>query len=452
MSTTLSWSEQVAGAPLPPLVAAPPWVGSVVALMRDTPGFLCRSAEQYGPIFRVRALGNTITVLAGQSANRLLAEADNDLLSNREPWQGVCDELQTSQLLTALTDAQHTRQRRVLKPGLARPRLLEQLPDALGLARTHVAALQPGQTVSVVRLFQQIVSDQLGLLLVGEAPGAYFDDLRLMLRYMLNCRFVHAWPQFMLAAPAYRRAKARTLEFAGRLRDAHQVVPAESRRPDLVDDLLAADAADPALFGEPGLLASVLIPYLAGLDTVANTATFMLYALLANPASLARVVAEVDQVGFAGDPSPNKLRELRLLHAAALESMRLFPVAPSLMRIASRSFCFAGHLVPAGQPVMVATTVTARSPELFADPQRFDLDRFLPPRNEHQQRGAFAPFGLGPHTCLGAGLAEVQLAIILSTLLRDVEVTLEPGYRPRVRVDGAPTLGPGFRVRVLRRR
>src|SRR5260221_2053373 len=52
---------------------------------------------------------------------------------------------------------------------------------------------------------------------------------------------------------------------------------------------------------------------------------------------------------------------------------------------------------------------------------QFDLDRFRPPRNEHRKPGAYAPFGLGDHTCLGAGIAEVQLMTTMATLLRSEE-------------------------------
>jgi cytochrome P450 len=43
------------------------------------------------------------------------------------------------------------------------------------------------------------------------------------------------------------------------------------------------------------LLAAALGPFFAGLDTVANTSSFMMYALLKHPEVLARVQAEVDQ-------------------------------------------------------------------------------------------------------------------------------------------------------------
>ena len=66
----------------------------------------------------------------------------------------------------------------------------------------------------------------------------------------------------------------------------------------------------------------------------------------------------------------------------------------------------------------------------YADPYKFDITRFSEPRLEHKKRGVFAPFGSGPHTCLGAGLAEVQIMLVIATLLHHAELALDPAnYR-----------------------
>ena len=52
-------------------------------------------------------------------------------------------------------------------------------------------------------------------------------------------------------------------------------------------------------------------------------------------------------------------------------------------------------------------TVPHFLPEFFPEPEEFDIDRYHAPRNERRLDGAYAPFGLGDHTCLGAGIAEI---------------------------------------------
>ena len=72
----------------------------------------------------------------------------------------------------------------------------------------------------------------------------------------------------------------------------------------------------------------------------------------------------------------------------------MYPVAPVLVRTVTNSFDFAGYRIPAGENVMIATTVPHYLPECFPEPDRFDIDRYTPERAEHRQPEVYAPFGL----------------------------------------------------------
>jgi cytochrome P450 len=139
-----------------------------------------------------------------------------------------------------------------------------------------------------------------------------------------------------------------------------------------------------------------------------------------------------------------------VLHAVAMETMRLYPIAGLLPRTAARDFGFAGYTIRRGEPFLVATCATHFSPRFFPDPGRFDIGRFAEPRNEHKVRGVYAPFGAGPHTCLGAGLAEVQIVLTAATLLNAVDLAFDPpGYR--LKKAYTPSLSPkGLSVKFTR--
>ena len=76
---------------------------------------------------------------------------------------------------------------------------------------------------------------------------------------------------------------------------------------------------------------------------------------------------------------------------------------------------------------------------------------FAPERAEHLQPGAFAPFGLGTHRCLGSNFAEVALTLL--TIVHTVELALDPpGYAREIRHTPAPQPAWSFKFRVLRQR
>ena len=98
----------------------------------------------------------------------------------------------------------------------------------------------------------------------------------------------------------------------------------------------------------------------------------------------------------------------------------MYPVIPALTRTVSNSFDFEGYRVPARSEILLGTTVGHHLPEYFPEPERFDIERYSPGRLEHQQPGAFAPFGVGQHRCIGSGLSELQIALTLAAIVREV--------------------------------
>ena len=126
----------------------------------------------------------------------------------------------------------------------------------------------------------------------------------------------------------------------------------------------------------------------------------------------------------------------------------MYPVIPALTRVASNTFEFGGYRVPAGADVMLGTTVGHHLPEYFPEPDRFDIERYSRERREHSQPGAFAPFGVGRHLCIGSGLSELQIMLTLATIVREADLELERPDRP-LKIKLSPAAHPDKSARVL---
>ena len=68
-----------------------------------------------------------------------------------------------------------------------------------------------------------------------------------------------------------------------------------------------------------------------------------------------------------------------------------------------------------------------RDPRFFADPDRFNPDRFAGGWEERVPRYAYLPFGGGPRVCIGNGFAMMEARLIVATLAQRCRMTLEPG-------------------------
>lgn len=79
-----------------------------------------------------------------------------------------------------------------------------------------------------------------------------------------------------------------------------------------------------------------------------------------------------------------------------------------------------------GKNIFIAPGISHFIPRLFPDPYKFDIERYDTLRQEHKQPGAYAPFSIGPHTCAGARLAEIQVMLTVGTILYAVHPQLDP--------------------------
>lgn len=97
-----------------------------------------------------------------------------------------------------------------------------------------------------------------------------------------------------------------------------------------------------------------------------------------------------------------------LIPAAVEEMLRWWTPVMVFRRTATRQVEIAGTTIQAGEKVVVSFASGNRDESVFADPDTFDIDR--------DTRGHLA-FGYGPHFCLGANLARVQMRALFSELL-----------------------------------
>ena len=218
-----------------------------------------------------------------------------------------------------------------------------------------------------------------------------------------------------------------------------------------VDNLIELHREDPQFMPQLELRSTSLAPFLAGLHTSSAKAAFMLYEILKRPELHSALQSEADEL-FSGGASENKLQEMDMTHRTLMETLRLYPVAGMLARDVVNSFELANHTIHFGEQIMIPTTVPHFCEEHYPDPLRFDIDRYLPSRNEHRAQGVYAPFGFGTHRCIGARFAEVQISLITAALLHKADVTLDPPdfeLKPKY----APVLTPGdaLKIKVARR-
>ena len=419
----------------------------------DVRGFLARNYRKHGPIFRIRAFGYRFIALVGPEANVFLTGISGTHLRSHEPYREFGVAMGAHRIMLNMDGPEHLRMRKLQVNGYSPKTIESRLDAAHDITQRVIEKWPQGQPVGVQRAMQTIVAEQIGLCCTGVSPGAYIDDLIYFLGTIITVHVTKRWPRQVELLPKFRRARRRLGELYEQILEAHRPERRVGLQPDFVDDLLEMNRNDPQFLPETDLFTNILAPYLVGIDTSASVCAFMLYALLKHPDLLEQMRAEVDDMYERGPPTPAGLRKLDVTRRITLETLRMFPVIPAVTRIVSNSFEFGGYRVPAGAQLMLGTTVSHHLPECFPDPDRFDIERYSQSTQQHRQPGAFAPFGVGRHRCLGSAFSEVQIALTMAAIVRETELVLDRPDRPlRVKLTPAPHPDESLRLRLVRRR
>jgi cytochrome P450 len=173
--------------------------------------------------------------------------------------------------------------------------------------------------------------------------------------------------------------------------------------------------------------------FLAGHDTTAAALTWTWYLLATHPAVPARLRGELDQV--LGDRDPVSEDGPNPAYAGMVfdEAIRLYPAIGRIGRRPLREYAIAGHRIPAFAPVFLNPFVTQRDPRWWPDPERFDPERWTREAIAGRPRYAAFPFGAGPRSCIGGGMARMVAVLAIATIARRWTFCRLPGPAPRIR-------------------
>ena len=430
-----------------------PLLGNTIEMAQDVRQFFSQQYLALGPVFRVKMLNRDYTVLAGAEANNFVSRYGREYLRSKETWTAFDQELGASQSMVSADGETHFKLRRSMRDGFSQKTIGTRLSTAIDIVRQQLNELPANKPLRVRRTMQRIVTEQLGVLTTGVSPAEILNELIFYLETMLTLRVTKARPGLELNKPRMHRARRRLIEFSNKILTAHDPHLRGSRTPDLIDACLATHRNDPDLMPETDFVMATLGPFFAGLETAASATSFFLYCLLKNPDLMERAHEEADRF-FSGEIVANRAHDtFDVIRRAMMESMRLYPVAPAIIRTVSNSFDFQGYRISAGEQVLIALSVPNTLPQYFPDPEKFDIDRYLPGREEHRQPGAYVPFGVGTHRCLGSEFAELMIMTIVATILHDYEIELSPA-KYELKIVQVPTAHPddGFKIKLLESR
>ncbi|KAJ4881211.1 hypothetical protein Rs2_38266 [Raphanus sativus] len=193
---------------------------------------------------------------------------------------------------------------------------------------------------------------------------------------------------------------------------------------------------------------------IAGHETTAAVLTWAVYLLAQSPAKIRKAQSEIDAVLGENAPTYESLKKLEYIRLTVVESLRLYPQPPLLIRRTLKPETLPGgykgekegHKVPKGTDIFISVYNLHRSPYFWDNPQEFEPERFLRTKESNGIEGwagfdpsrspgalypneiiadfAFLPFGGGPRKCIGDQFALMESTVALAMLLQKFDVEL----------------------------
>ncbi len=345
------------------------------------------------------------------------------------------------------------RQRAMIDPAFSKMRLnlaFRAMQDAVADYTERLnASAEKGETLSLDQMTSELTADIIcrtvfSTSLDMQISKDVFEDFVIFERGVAQVKIWRlivdpAWTE-VEQDPEVLAACERIRKHLGTLTDTH-LQAAPGTYDDIASAVIAARDKDTGeAFTREELIDQLGVFFLAGHETSASALTWAFYLLAMQPQVAKRLRAEVEAVTGGGEITFDSIKKLIFTRSVFKETLRLYPPITFMPRVSLKAGTVGPYRIRKGALLMIAPWTMHRHVKYWDRPDTFDPDRFMPHGPGETTPGSYIPFGSGPHTCVGAGFAAVEAALILAALTCKFEFHIENAdrIRPAARLTTRP--------------
>jgi retinoid hydroxylase len=392
-----------------------PLVGETPAFVRNPYRFLEVRRDRYGAVFKSNVTGRHVVFLSGIEGASAFYDPDNISREDAHPF--LMTDMFGGTNLEMYDGSRHLALKTIALEAFDEAALAGYLPDVQLTIEAWLERHADGTPFPAMRALRGLAIEAICRNLMGLLPG---PETETMTRdYGLLLAGLAATVPVRIPGTTYSRAMAARDRLLARIRTIVQERRAHPRA-DGLSRILSATAPDGRTYTDDEAVLEAHHIVVAGFVVYAHLAE-VVRRLAMQPGLRARCAEEVGRHPD-GLLSMEGLSRLAACTAVVMEAKRFVPLVPLAFGRAQRTFACDGYEVPAGWTVYLALHLVNRDPSIYAEPERFDPDRFGPGREEHRQHPlAFIPQGSDPptsHRCLGLEYSTLLTLAFLAILVR----------------------------------
>ena len=411
-----------------------------------------QQAQVHGPVFKRMIddgpqVGLLTVFLVGPEANRMVMHTRRQAFSHDRGWTPVIGEIMGKGLLN-MDDPEHARHRKMWNPAFTSAYMESYLPLLQDVIAEHTARWAERGEIDVYQGAREITFDVAARALAGVPHGPEVERLQQLFYTLLyggGMVTAETYEEYIQKAMA---ARAELLQTLLRIIAERRASPTDVQPRDVLGMIVRARDENGEALSDEQVLGHLNILLVAGHETTTMLASWVLYYLATMPEQRERIAAEL--TGLLGDSQApitvEMMRGMKHLDNFIRETGRLHPPVLHVPRGVLEDVEFAGYTIPAGTQIRLALAATHHLPEVFADPEVFDADRFAAPRDEEKRTPyALVTFGGGSRICIGINFANIEVKALAAHVLRNyhmepvrAEPPVQAGFITTVIPDGLP--------------
>jgi len=402
-------------------------LGSLPEVRRDVLAFLSACAREYGDVVRYRIPGAAAYLINHPDLiENVLVHQYRHFVKGRiyrATRQALGNGLLTSDGET------WQRQRLLVQPAFHHERITAYADHAVTETEQLVGRWNDGDTIDIHAEMKRLTLQVAAKSLFGASLSTETQTVETAMRVVLEQFNARMNTALLIPEKIPTRGNLR-LQSAVRLLEStvHKII--EERRAgnldrgDLLSMLLNARDESGNPLSERELRDEVLTLIIAGHDTTALALSWSFYLLARNPAIEATLREELQTALGGRPPSTEDLPRLHYAEMVIKESLRLYPTAWGISRVATNDLEIGGYTVPSGASIVMSQWVMQRDPRYFESPLEFRPGRWETEQAKSLPRFAYFPFGGGPRRCIGHAFAWMEAILVLAAILPRVRFTL----------------------------
>ena len=418
-------------------------------IRRDPLTFLTQVAKTYGDIVGLRFLNvRTYLVVHPDQIEDVLVTNARKFIKGRALRANK--HLFGEGLLTSEGDL-WLRQRRLMQPAFHRARIAAYAGTMTGFAARIAEEWKPEQQLDLhremMRLTLLVVGKTLFSADVERDVPQVGKTLDVLLEYASDIRRMIFFPKWLPTARNLRtrRAIGQLDKIIFRIIRERRVLGQDTG--DLLSMLLSAQDEDGSRMSDQQLRDEVVTLFLAGHETTANALAWTWWLLTQHPEVEQKLHAELEHVLGGRLPTMEDLPQLAYTSHILTESLRLYPPAWAMARLAVEDHEILGYPVPKGTGITVSQWIVHRDPRWYEAPDAFIPERWEGNLLKELPRMVYFPFGAGSRQCIGNAFALMEATLVLATIAQRYRFRLAVGHA--VTLWASLTLRPRGGVQVI---